>query len=61
MRVMLMKCPHCENEEINPEDNFCRICGLNLLEIEDDIQTLIDKVVTPEQYELAYHGLVVKS
>lgn len=26
-------CPQCRNEEINPEDNFCKICGLNLLEI----------------------------
>ncbi len=25
-------CPICENEEIRPEDNYCKICGHKLKE-----------------------------
>lgn len=27
-------CPRCENEEIKPTDNYCKICGLKLKEEE---------------------------
>lgn len=59
---IIKMCPQCQNEEIQQEDNFCKICGLNLLEIKSAIQVLIDKGVTPEQYELSYYfDTVVKS
>lgn len=26
----LQACPHCSNEEIKPEHNYCGVCGLEL-------------------------------
>lgn len=28
---MLNVCPRCQNSEIKAEDNFCKICGLDLI------------------------------
>lgn len=54
----LEHCPRCQNEEISPTDNYCKICGLNLKKIKDAIQVLIDNGVTAEQYEKSYKAVV---
>jgi hypothetical protein len=59
--ITIKICPRCENSEINPDDNFCIICGLNLKETAEALNVLIDKGLTPEQYELAYFKTVIKS
>lgn len=28
----MKNCPRCKNSEINTEDNYCKICGLDLKE-----------------------------
>jgi len=43
-----VRCPRCQNSEINANDNFCKICGLDLKSKKDTIDVLKQKL-TPKE------------